>query len=78
MSTNIRTAVEQLAGPIGKDIGTSDDHTQAAFLNNFCEMLDVSCGRGLDTQLCWVADKLTERSKRVILRLAAFCETTVT
>jgi len=73
---NVKTAVEQLAGPIGKEIGASDDHTQAALLNGFCEMLEQTCRMtDINTQLCFISDKLTHRARLVIIQLAEFCET---
>jgi hypothetical protein len=71
---SVRTAVEQLAEPIGKEIGMADDHTQAALLNGFAGMMKAACGREIETQLCWISDKLSPAAKDVIVRLARFCE----
>ena len=72
---SIKTAAEQLAGPIGKEIGASDDHTQAALLNGFCEMLHMSTTRNaVQMQICWIADKLSPTTIEVLRDLVGFAD----
>ena len=73
----IKSSVEQLAKAIGEDIGASDDRTQAELLNGFCDSLYRLCmgaTQNLDTQLCYVAHKLTPRAREVINALNEFCK----
>lgn len=63
----IKTSIEQLAGPIGYDIGHSDDVTQAELLNNFFKALStINCRHDLDVQVCYIVDKLNPTSREMI------------
>lgn len=71
---SVQTAVEQLAFPIGREIGASTDKVQADLLNGFAEMLESSCGNqsAIDRQLCFIHDKLNRNARRVIKQLSEF------
>ena len=71
----IKTSIEKLAEEIGFDIGASDDVTQSNLLNGFCKGLS-NCmdNQKLETQLCYVADKLTPQSEKVIEHLMEFID----
>lgn len=69
----IKTSIQKLAEDIGFDIANSDDETQANLLNGFCKGLANSMdGNALNTQLCYVADKLNAKTKRVLEELCEF------
>lgn len=72
---NIRSATQQLAGPIGRDIGGADDITQAELLNGFFEFFFHSMQQGNDRlmQTAYVTQKLSPRAKQTILEFAEFC-----
>lgn len=71
---NIKTSVEILSEVIGFEIGTSDDVTQSNLLNGFFGGLNDSIldDRSLDMQLCYIADKLSDKSIKVLNRLVEF------
>ena len=72
---SILTASEQMARPIGEELGASNDVAQAALLNGFCEMLNRTCGPvGRDTQIAFFTSKLSPTTRRVLVTIAAFCE----
>jgi len=73
----IKSTVQKLADPIGFEIGTSDDVTQAELLNAFSRGLYNSIieESDRDMQYCYIADKLTPKAQKVILRLAEFIKT---
>ena len=66
----IKSSIEKLADTIGFEIGTSDDVTQAKLINGFCRGLNDSImqKRNLDMQLCYVADKLDNKTANIMLR----------
>jgi hypothetical protein len=69
----IKTSIEKLAQEIGYDIGASDDETQSNLLNGFCKSISNSMDNNkLQTQLCYVADKLTPQSEKVLIELVEF------
>ena len=69
----IKTSIEKLAEEIGFDIGCSDDQTQGNLLNGFCKGIANSMQESnRETQLCYIADKLNNKSKEVLLNLAEF------
>lgn len=71
----IKTSIEKLSNEIGYDIGSSDDVTQSNLLNGFCKGLANSMNeQKLETQLCYVADKLTPTAEMVIEELMGFIE----
>ena len=70
----IKSSVEKLADTIGFEIGTSDDVTQAKLINGLCKGLANSIPQkhDLDMQLCYITDKLDEKSERVLVELVEF------
>ena len=69
-----KSTIENMAEPIGFEIGTSDDNIQGKLLNGFCKGLHNSIPQksNLEMQLCYIADKLDNRSDEIILALADF------
>ena len=72
--TMIKSSIEKLADIIGFEIGTSDDVTQAKLINGLCKGLNNSILQesDLDMQLCYIADKLDEKTEKVLVRLVEF------
>ena len=72
----IKTSIEKLSREIGFDIGNSDDISQANLLNGLCEALSNSMPNkpDLDMQICYIVDKLSDKSMDVILKLGDFIE----
>lgn len=70
----IKSSIEKLADTIGFEIGTSDDVTQAKLINGFCMGLKNSILQkdNLETQLCYIADKLNEQTEKVLIELVEF------
>jgi hypothetical protein len=69
----IKTSIEKLAYDIGFDIGNSDDITQGLLLNGFSKGLCASMNDNvLNTQLCYIAQKLDKNSKKIIKELFEF------
>jgi|GEM_PF-2031981 len=70
----IKSSVEKLSETIGFEIGTSDDVTQALLINGFCRGLNNSILQktNLDMQLCHIADKLNEKSEKILIELVEF------
>jgi len=70
----IKSSIEKLADTIGFEIGTSDDVTQALLINGLCKGINNSVPqkRDLDIQLCYIAEKLDEKSERVLIGLVEF------
>ena len=71
----IKSSIEKLAKEIGFDIGLSDDITQADLINGLSGGLINSMTRAdLETQLCYIADKLDANSYQVLKGLVEFIE----
>ena len=70
----IKNSIQKLADTIGFDIGASDDITQAKLINGFCKGLNNSIPQksDLDVQLCYIADKLDEKTEKVLFALVEF------
>lgn len=70
----IKSTVEKMANPIGFEIGSSDDVTQAELLNGFCRGLDNSIrdSEKFAMQICYIVDKLDKKSEKVLLEIAEF------
>ena len=70
----IKTSIEKLAETIGFEIGTSDDITQALLLNGLCKGINNSIPQksDLDMQLCYISDKLDEKTEKVLTQLVEF------
>lgn len=71
----IKSSIEKIAHDIGYDIGQSTDDVQADLINGFCKALKNSMqNTNLDTQLCYIVDKLDNKSCEVIKALNEFIE----
>lgn len=71
----IKTSIEKLAKDIGYDIGMSNDVTQADLLNGFCEALSNSMTEhNLNNQICYLTNKLTPKSHKIIKEIYGFIE----
>ena len=71
----IKTSIEKLAKEIGFDIGCSDDVVQADLLNGFCKGIANSMQESnRETQLCYIADKLDNKTNKVLKYLVEFIE----
>tara|TARA_R110000751_G_scaffold40865_1_gene96434 strand:- start:166 stop:399 length:234 start_codon:yes stop_codon:yes gene_type:complete len=71
----IKTSIEKLAKEIGFDIGCSDDVVQADLLNGFCKGIANSMQESnRETQLCYIADKLDNKTNKVLKALVEFIE----
>ena len=70
----IKSSIEKLADTIGFEIGASDDVTQALLINGLCKGINNSIPQksDLDMQLCYIAEKLDEKSERVLIGLVEF------
>jgi len=66
--------IEKVADTIGFEIGASDDVTQALLINGLCKGINNSIPQrsDLDMQLCYIAEKLDEKSERVLIGLVEF------
>jgi hypothetical protein len=71
----IKSSVEKLADVIGFEIGMSDDVTQSNLIKGFCNGLANSMDDNkLGTQICYIVDKLDQKSFKVITEMAKFIE----
>lgn len=70
----IKSSIEKLADVVGFEIGTSDDVTQAKLINGLCKGLSNSIPQNgdLSLQLCYIADKLEEKTEKVLVELVEF------
>jgi hypothetical protein len=69
----IKSTAQQMAEPIGFEIGMNDDQAQADLLNGLCKGLSNSMdSTKLGTQLCYITDKLNNNSMRVLSELYEF------
>jgi hypothetical protein len=70
----IKSTIENMANPIGFEIGTSDDRTQAELLNGFCKGLKNSMPdkSNLNMQLCYIADKLDSNTENLLLEIVEY------
>lgn len=69
----IKSSIENLSKEIGYDIGMSDDVTQANLLNGFCEALANSMDDNkLQMQVCYLVDKLSDKSIKVLEEIHEF------
>ncbi len=69
----IKTGIEKLAEDIGFDIGMSDDVTQAKLLNGFCRgLVDSMNDDKLRTQVCYLVDKLDNKSHKILKEIFEF------
>ncbi len=71
----IKSSIEKLAKDIGFDIGNSDDIVQSDLLNGLASGLSkIQSGHDYDMQMCYIAEKLTKESSRMINKLHNFVE----
>lgn len=71
----IKTSIEKLAEDIGFDIANSDDKVQSDLLNGFCRGLANSMqDHHLDLQICYIVDKLNDKSMQVLKKFYSFIE----
>lgn len=69
----IKSTVEQMADPIGFEIGMSDDVIQASLINGFSRAFKNSMQEHqMNNQICAVVQRLDETSMKVILEMAEF------
>lgn len=70
----IKTSIEELADPIGFDIGNSDNVVQANLLNGFCRGLHNSMLNKSDreTQYSYIVDKLDTKAMSVLSEIVEF------
>ena len=69
----IKSTVEQMADPIGFEIGMSDDVIQASLINGLSRAFKNSMQEHqMNNQICAVVQRLDETSMKVILEMAEF------
>ena len=70
----IKTSIEELAEPIGFDIGNSDNVVQGNLLNGFCRGLYNSMPDKLyrEKQYSYIVDKLDAKAMDVLNEIAEF------
>lgn len=71
---SIKTSIEVLAEPIGFDIANSDDRVQADLLNGLGRGFKLYGEQNLHTQVCYIAQHLTEDAKKLIRILNEYVE----
>jgi hypothetical protein len=57
---------------IGRALACSSDHAQAAMLNSMGLELKMLCRHKVETQHCYMADKLDQNGKELVTSLAEF------
>ena len=71
----IKSSIEKLSNDIGYDIGHSDDIVQSDLLNGFSRGLQkIQKSYDYDMQVCYIVDKLSEDSMKMIEVMARFVE----
>ena len=70
----IKTSIEELAEPIGFDIGNRDNAVQGKLLNGFCRGLYNSIPNKLDRerQYSYIVDKLDSKAIGVLSEITEF------
>jgi hypothetical protein len=68
----IKTAIENLAEPIGFDIAHSDDIVQSNLLNGLGRGFATYNESNLDMQLCYIEQKLTPQTRKFLKGLVEF------
>lgn len=74
MSEKIVTANERYARDIGFDYGNSTSDVQAELLNGFAAGMNSTIGGSLDMQIAYMVDRMDEKSKKLIRKIAQFTE----
>lgn len=68
---NLKQSIEQLAEPIGFDIGHSTNDVQAGFLNGFARAVRYMADSDRSMQYIYIDECLTRDARTVIKELAA-------
>lgn len=70
----IKTSIEELADPIGFDIGNSDNVVQASLLNGFCRGLynSIPDKNKRELQLSYIVDKLDNKAMNALSEIVEF------
>ena len=70
----VKSTIENMAKPIGFEIGASDDNIQSELLNGFCKGLNNSIpDRGnLSTQIFHIVDKLDDNAIKILSEIHEF------
>ncbi len=69
----VKSSIEKVAHDIGYDIGHSDDHVQADLINGLASGFSkIQKDHDYEMQLCYVTDKLTKESFKMIETLNDF------
>ena len=74
MSEKIVTANERYARDIGFDYGNSNSDVQAELLSGFAAGMYSTVGGSLDMQIAYIVDRMDEKSKKLIRKIAEFTE----
>ena len=72
----IKSSIEKLSESIGYDIGNSDDETQSNLINGLCKGLENSIRdrNNLEMQLCYISERLSDKSERILKALVEFID----
>ena len=68
----IKTAIENLAEPIGFDIAHSDDIVQSNLLNGLGRGFATYNESNFDMQMCYIEQKLTPQTRKFLKGLVEF------
>ena len=72
---SVRTASEQMAGPIGEELAHADDLAQAELFNAFAQEAWMAWGSsdlGRDHQMCAIVRNLEPKARWLVKGLAGF------
>lgn len=70
----IKTAIENLAEPIGFDIANSDDIVQSNLINGLARGFKTYREEPYNMQLCYLSEKLNKDSEKLITDLYEFIQ----
>ena len=71
----IKSSIEKISYSIGYDIGHSDDQVQSDLINGFADAINNSMQpRDMETQLCYIVDKLNANSTKMLKSMLGFVE----
>lgn len=74
---NVRSASQQMAGPIGEELAHADDLVQAELIDAFAREAWMAWGSsdlGRDYQMCAIARHLGPKARWLVKGLAEFIE----
>lgn len=71
---SVKTAIENLAEPIGFDISQSDDKVQADLFNGLGRGFKTYNETNLHTQICCFSQKLTPEAREFVKILNDYCQ----